>query len=171
MTYFIRLATTEDIAGIAKVHVDSWRTTYKGIIRQEFLDNLTYSNREALWKRNIERGREGDTILVAVNEEEQIIGFTCGSKTQEGEYPTYDADLTAIYVFEHEQGKGIGKAMLKQLFVEFKKLNYSSSIVKVLEDNSSCRFYEAMGAKFIDSNPIQIGGEQLELLTYGWPKI
>ncbi|MFE6169883.1 N-acetyltransferase family protein [Viridibacillus arvi] len=170
MAYVIRPATIEDIAGIAKVHVDSWRTTYKGLLKQDFLDNLTYSSREASWQRNIES--EGNIIFVAVKEEDQqIVGFICGSKTQEGEYPTYDADLTAIYLFEHEQGKGIGKAMLKQLFVEFKKLNYSSSIVKVLEDNSSCRFYEAMGAEFIDSNPIQIGGEQLELLTYGWSKI
>ncbi|ETT85270.1 GNAT family N-acetyltransferase [Viridibacillus sp. FSL R5-0477] len=169
MTYFIRPATNEDIAGIAKVHVDSWRTTYKGIVKQDYLDKLTYSSREASWKRNIES--EQNLILVAVNEEEQIVGFISGSKTQEGEYPTYDADLTAIYLFEHEQGKGIGKAMLKQLFAEFKKLNYKSSIVKVLEDNSSCRFYEAMGAKFIDSNPIQIGGEQLAILTYGWQEI
>lgn len=169
MNYSVRQATILDVAGIAKVHVDSWRTTYKGIMRQDFLDNLTYSSREALWQRSIES--EGNVILVAVNEEEQIVGFTSGSKTQEGEYPNYDADVTAIYLFQGEQGKGIGKAMLHQLFAEFKKLNYSSSIVKVLEDNSSCRFYEAMGAEFIDSNTIQIGGKKLELLTYGWTRI
>lgn len=34
----VRIATLNDAAGIAKVHVDSWRTTYKGIIQEEFLN-------------------------------------------------------------------------------------------------------------------------------------
>lgn len=38
----IRKATINDAEGIAKVHVDSWRTTYKGIIPDEFLYNLSY---------------------------------------------------------------------------------------------------------------------------------
>ncbi|MFK0522174.1 hypothetical protein ACINKY_08160 [Paenibacillus illinoisensis] len=38
----IREATINDAEGIAKVHVHSWRTTYKGIIPEEFLTNLSY---------------------------------------------------------------------------------------------------------------------------------
>ncbi|MBK3494163.1 GNAT family N-acetyltransferase [Viridibacillus sp. YIM B01967] len=169
MTYSIRTATIQDAAGIAKVHVDSWKSTYKGIMKQTVLDNLTYSSREASWRQNIEC--KGNIVFVAVNAEEQIIGFTSGCKTKEDEYPTYDADVTAIYLFEHEQGKGIGKAMLKRLLAEFKTMNYDSSIVKVLADNTSCRFYEAMGAEKIDSNPMLVAGDELELLTYGWEKI
>lgn len=33
----IRIATIEDAYAIAKVHVDSWKTTYKGIIPDHFL--------------------------------------------------------------------------------------------------------------------------------------
>ena len=38
----IRRAKLDDAPGIAKVHVESWRTTYKGIIPNDFLNNLSY---------------------------------------------------------------------------------------------------------------------------------
>lgn len=37
-----RQATSQDAKRIAKVHVDSWRTTYQGIIPDSYLDGLTY---------------------------------------------------------------------------------------------------------------------------------
>jgi len=44
----IRKAKLDDATGIAKVHVDSWRTTYKGIIPDDFLNNLSYEQRTEL---------------------------------------------------------------------------------------------------------------------------
>ena len=49
----IREANLDDAKGIAKVHVDSWRTTYKNIIPDEYLNNLSYEKREQLWTNNI----------------------------------------------------------------------------------------------------------------------
>lgn len=36
----IRKAVLTDAEGIAKVHVDSWKTTYANIVPDEYLDNL-----------------------------------------------------------------------------------------------------------------------------------
>lgn len=41
----IRKATISDAEGIAKVHVDGWRTTYKNILSDEFLNKLLYEQR------------------------------------------------------------------------------------------------------------------------------
>jgi hypothetical protein len=38
----IRRAELNDVVGIAKVHVDSWKTTYKDIVPDEFLIKLSY---------------------------------------------------------------------------------------------------------------------------------
>ncbi|EPZ52573.1 hypothetical protein [Alicyclobacillus acidoterrestris] len=40
--YTIRKAVPDDAAGVAKVHVDSWRTTYREIVNDEFLASLSY---------------------------------------------------------------------------------------------------------------------------------
>ena len=38
----IREATLDDVPGIARVHVDTWRTTYPGIVPAEHLAGLSY---------------------------------------------------------------------------------------------------------------------------------
>lgn len=63
----IRKANSVDATSIAKVHVDSWRTTYKGIIPDEFLNNLSYEQRTELWKENL--ARVDNYIVVAENNE------------------------------------------------------------------------------------------------------
>ena len=74
----IREARLTDAAGIAKVHVDSWRTTYRGIIPDEYLDKLSYEQRTELWKKNIS---EADNyVIVAETDEEEIIGFATANK-------------------------------------------------------------------------------------------
>jgi len=42
------MATVEDISQIAAVHVQSWRESYQGIIKQEILDELSVEQRAAL---------------------------------------------------------------------------------------------------------------------------
>ena len=46
MEIHIRRAIKDDIQGIAKVHADSWKTTYKGIFPNEILENITYEKRK-----------------------------------------------------------------------------------------------------------------------------
>ena len=49
MTIQIRQATPADAAAIARVHVDSWRSSYAGVVPEEILSGLSYQEREALW--------------------------------------------------------------------------------------------------------------------------
>ncbi|MFK4392310.1 hypothetical protein ABH916_004238 [Peribacillus frigoritolerans] len=49
----IREASLADAEGIAKVHVDCWRTTYKDIMASDFLDKLSYEKRKDIWIKNI----------------------------------------------------------------------------------------------------------------------
>ena len=42
----IRTAQREDAADIARVHIDCWRTTYKGIFPDALLAGLSYKGRE-----------------------------------------------------------------------------------------------------------------------------
>ncbi|WP_227001783.1 GNAT family N-acetyltransferase [Virgibacillus necropolis] len=165
----IRKATVADAEGIARVHVDCWRTTYKDIISEKFLTNLSYEQRTKLWVNNI--SRKNDSVFVAVNDDEKIIGFTSGGNVKLGEYQGYDGDVTSIYILKKFQGLGIGKKLLKRLFTEFESLNFHSVIVKVLEENKSCHFYEAMGAEIIDSTSIKMADDNLKLLVYGWEDI
>ncbi|QED46187.1 GNAT family N-acetyltransferase [Cytobacillus dafuensis] len=165
----IRKAGITDAEGIATVHVDCWRTTYKDIISEEFLRNLSYDQRTKLWTNNI--SREDSSVFVAEDEKGKIIGFTSGSGVKPREYQEFDGDVTSIYILEKCQGQGIGRELLSRLFEEFRSLGFRSSIVKVLEENNSRRFYEAMGARLVESTMVKIADDQLTLLVYGWEDI
>jgi len=42
----IRKATPSDAYNIAKVQVDTWKTAYKNIVPDNFLNQMTYASRE-----------------------------------------------------------------------------------------------------------------------------
>jgi hypothetical protein len=63
----IREARIEDAAGMARVHVDSWRTTYAGIVPDAYLANLTYARRENLWHDILSNTSGNEYRFVAVN--------------------------------------------------------------------------------------------------------
>ena len=164
----IRKAKFEDAASISKVHVDSWRTTYKGIIPDDFLNNLSYEKRTETWKENI--AEEDNYVVVAENNEGQIIGFADAWK-RETNVVKNSGDLTSIYLLEQYQGQGIGKKLFKELFGHFKQLGYEKIFVEVLEENKTRYFYEYYGAKLIKEVQIKIGGKILNELIYEWDNI
>ncbi len=67
MGIHIRRAIKDDIPGIAKVHVDSWKTTYKGIFADEILDNIAYEKREKQWEDIIRKEGNHQFRFVAEN--------------------------------------------------------------------------------------------------------
>jgi ribosomal protein S18 acetylase RimI-like enzyme len=163
----IRKAVLADAGGIAKVHVDSWRTTYASIVPEEYLNNLTYKRREQLWKYNIPKG----AVFVAVNKENDIVGFSSGGGERDGGYPGYSGELYAIYILKEYQRKGLGKLLVKPIIEDLQQKSISTMLVKVLEDNDSCHFYEALGAKKIDTVEEEISGKKLNECVYGWDDI
>ncbi|WP_343069260.1 GNAT family N-acetyltransferase [Lysinibacillus agricola] len=122
----IRKANIQDAQGIGKVHVDSWRTTYKGILPDDFLNNLSYEQRTELWKKNISDAT--NYVLVAENEQDEIIGFATGGTRKTNSVPNA-IDLTSIYLLEEYHGKGIGKQLLKEIFTYFKQKGYEKVFV------------------------------------------
>ncbi|MFE4523726.1 GNAT family N-acetyltransferase [Cytobacillus firmus] len=163
----IRAAKLSDASGIAKVHVDSWRTTYKDIIPQAFLDNLSYQRREELWTNKIPKGN----VFVAENSEGEIVGFSSGGKERSGKFRNYQGELSSIYILKEFQGQGIGKSLIKPVIKELERAGMYNMLVFVLEENNSRLFYEAIGGKIIDEVEVEIAGKTLNELVYGWDNI
>ena len=47
----IREANINDTPSIAKVTVDTWKTAYRSIIDNDYLNNLSYEEREKGWRQ------------------------------------------------------------------------------------------------------------------------
>ena len=164
----IRKAILEDAPAIAKVHVDSWRTTYKGIIPQPFLDKLNYDQRTELWVKNI--SDSVNTVFVALNDDEQVVGFATGSKRKKNK-EVDAADLTSIYLFEQWQGYGLGKLLLKAVMEDLHEKGFTKAYVEVLAENKTRAFYQHYGATYVKTEKLIISGEVLDEEIYVWNNI
>ncbi|MFD1849867.1 GNAT family N-acetyltransferase [Oceanobacillus bengalensis] len=160
----IRKANKGDAREIARVHVDSWRTTYTGIIPDDFLRNLSYENRTALWENNTGL----HDVYVAETNSLEIVGFAAGGRRRTDKYEAYPGELYAIYIMKEFQGKGIGKQLVQPVVENLLKEEIDSMIVLVIEDNPSKYFYEALGARKIDAIKVKISGVDLTELVYAW---
>jgi len=162
----IRPATLVDAAAIAKVHVDSWRTTYRGILPAEFLAGLSYERREQIWRNSLGNS-EREFTYVAEAEPGQIVGFITGGPEREGD-PTYAGELIAIYLLAEQQGKGIGRQLVGRLAQSLLARQLTTLLVWVLAANPARTFYQKLGGQYIKEKPITFGGAEVIEEAYGW---
>ncbi|MCZ2256871.1 GNAT family N-acetyltransferase [Sporosarcina sp. G11-34] len=163
----IRKAGLADVAGIANVHVDSWRSTYKGIVPDIFLDSLSYETREQIWTTGVKENH----VYIAEDENGKVVGFATGGKERTGEYEAYVGELYAIYLLKEQQGKGVGRMLFQSVVEDLKVKKLDSMLIWAIEDNPACRFYEALGGKKIDTTEIEIAGKKLSEVAYGWDNL
>jgi ribosomal protein S18 acetylase RimI-like enzyme len=167
MNLTIRKADIEDAAAIAHVHVESWKTTYAGIVSDDFLASLNKEVRTQSWQEQILTANI--SILVA-EDETGIFGFAAGGKIRE-KLDDYDAELYAIYLLRERQKQGAGRTLCLTLASALQTKGFTSMIVWVLEQNPSVSFYQRLGAVQIARKVINIGGADLQELALGWPSL
>jgi GNAT superfamily N-acetyltransferase len=163
----IRTAKVNDAAAIAKVHVDSWRTTYKGIVPDDFLASLSYEQREQLWRQALTDPSSPSFVYVAEDESGKIAGFASGGPERTRE-PVYTGELYAIYLLAQHQGKGVGRQLAITLVNRLRQEGMTALLLWVLAENPSRKFYERLGGRPISDKTVMIGGVPLIEVAYGW---
>ena len=167
----IREADLIDAGAIARVHVDTWRTAYAGIVPAEYLAGLSYADREQMWKHYLTAGTPAASMLVAETEGCEIVGFAYGAPEREGKL-LYRGELFAIYVLKGHQRRGVGRRLFSAMALHFISQDIDSMLLWVLEDNHPARrFYELMGGEYVEQKTITIGGTDLIEVAYGWKDI
>jgi ribosomal protein S18 acetylase RimI-like enzyme len=161
----IRAALPNDAAEIARVHVESWRSSYRGLLADEFLDSLSEAGYADRWRRVI---GDGASRVFVVEEPDGVVGFASGGRERAGE-SGYEGELYAIYIVAGSQRKGHGRELVHTMAAALREKGLRDMIVWVLRDNTSAReFYERLGGTYVRSQPITIGPTTLEEVSYGW---
>lgn len=160
----IRKAVAADAEKIAQVHLASWKTSYPGIIPQEYIDSLKVEDGAARWGERIAENIA--TILVA-EEKAGIFGFAASGPVL---HPVegYDGELAAIYLLQSHQRRGAGAALMRRSAGLLQEQGIHSMVVWALEKNSACDFYRRMGGVQVGEQTIEIGGAVLPEIAFGW---
>ena len=151
----IRTLTKDDVRGAAEIKANGWKTAYKGIIDQTYLNSLSVDDNEKKFENNI-----GDSNFIVAIEGDKVVGFckfmNNNSFSPDIEY--VDCELSAIYVHPDYKGNGIGTKMFEYVLNEFNSENKTTMILWCLKDNiNSIKFYERMGGKIQEIRKVKIG--------------
>lgn len=168
MNIRVRDAVPADAAAIAQVHVDTWRTTYAGILPDDFLAGLEYPNSEAVWSAAMATDRPDASLLVAETAQGEVIGFAYGAPEREGD-PVFRGEIFAIYVLQAYQRQGAGRRLFSAAARRLQKAAFDAFLLWVLKDNLPARrFYESLGGTYLAEKTITIGETDLIEVSYGW---
>jgi ribosomal protein S18 acetylase RimI-like enzyme len=148
--------------------VASWRTTYLGLLADEFLTSLSQLGYTERWERVI---GDGATLVVVAEDAGEVVGFASGGRERAGEIG-YAGELYAIYLLEGAQRRGLGRELFRAIVDGLRGMDLADVIVWVLRDNHRARgFYERLGGVYVRSQPITIGPSTLEEVSYGWRRL
>jgi ribosomal protein S18 acetylase RimI-like enzyme len=161
----IRPALLKDVEAIARVHVATWRSAYRGVLPDDFLASLSEAHYADRWRRVI---GDGSSSVQVVDLPEGIVGFASGGRERAGE-TGFEGELYAIYVLDSAQRQGHGRELVRAVAGALREMKLKDMIVWVLRDNAAARgFYERLGGVYVREQPITIGTATLEEVSYGW---
>jgi GNAT superfamily N-acetyltransferase len=174
MSLRIRPAAVNDAAAIGRIHVETWQSSYAGVLPSDYLAALNPVRRGSWWAGEIRRPQEAGRILVAEDPEHGVVGF--GSCGQARRVPAAwkrvklraIGEVYTLYVEPDWQNRGIGRALLEALFARLEADGHSRAMLWVLAMNPSRFFYEAMGGQRIGSLGERVAGAEVEEWAYGW---
>ncbi len=161
----IRPAHFGDEEALARAYVDTWKVAYRGLLRQTFLDALTYEDVTVQWVRTLE---QSDTIsFLAQDEFQRIVGFITAGK--EGSGTTgFSSEVYTLYVLPSQQRRGTGSRLLRAASDALASAGHHSLIIWVLKGNPAGAFYRRMGGSQVAEKTTQLASDLYGEIAFGW---
>jgi ribosomal protein S18 acetylase RimI-like enzyme len=161
----VRQARLEDAQAIARIEIETWRATYAGMLPDRVLLNMSERRQASSWASFL-RHRPED-VWVVQDPQAGVVGFgNCG--TQRDGAVDYTGEVYTLYVLPDLQGKGLGRELLRALFLRLEQGGHRSALVWVVRGNPARYFYERLGGKQVMHRPIPVAGQPVEAIAYGW---
>jgi ribosomal protein S18 acetylase RimI-like enzyme len=151
--------------------MDSWRSTYRGLVSDDFLDNLRLEERTARWQQRLADATAGEFAYVAQLPSGEVVGFGSGVPFTQ-DHPDYHSELRALHIIPSHQRSGLGRRLTSHVAKHLHDMGINNMLVWVLTGNdAACRFYERLGAVYVTDRVEEFAGGSIPEVAYGWPDI
>ncbi|MES1022734.1 GNAT family N-acetyltransferase [Gloeocapsa sp. BRSZ] len=139
----IREAAISDVNTLAQIHVASWRTSYRGIMPDDLLDNLSVNEFEQIWYNNL---HNNDRVNLVCQVEDQVVGWASLGVSRDHDASLSTKELYGIYLFPNQYRRGYGSALWEAVLQICAAQGATRITLWVLYNNINARcFYEQMG--------------------------
>ena len=150
-----RMAGTDDVETVARLHADSWRRFYRGAYADSFLDGDVVADRRAVWSARLTDPAGSRTLLA--EDEAGPVGFV---------HVIFDADerwgslVDNLHVTHSRRRGGIGTTLLTRAAAAAAEYATNPSLyLWVLEQNTEAqRFYASLGGTPVETADVPAPG-------------
>jgi GNAT superfamily N-acetyltransferase len=157
----------DDAAVVATLHVESWRSAYRGILSDDYLDGPAAADRRAHWERRLNAPAPDACGLVAAMAG-QPVGFAYLIANAD---PARGTLLDNLHVTPDHRGTGIGRRLLASAAREIAHRGWPRGLhLWVFDANAGARrFYERHGARAVERTIYAASdGGHYPALCYAW---
>ena len=162
----VRPASWDDIAGMARVSVDTWRLTYAEILPRAYLERMRLLRSEHQRSRMMHA--QGVHHFVAIEPAAgEVVGFVSCGPTRNG--GAASGEIYELYVQRGFQTRGLGRRLFRAAMDRLARDGHERMVVWVLNQNPNFGFYARMGGWLHARKTICVGGKAVDETAYVWP--
>ena len=165
--FVIRTAQPADADAIARLHADSWRDTYRGMMADSFLDGDVFANRQVVWRERLAADNP-EQLVLAAERDYRLVGFICVYRDND---PTWGALIDNLHVTHDAQGRGVGTSLMRAAGSWLRDGTPDRGVyLWVMNANSGARaFYERSGGRSVETMiKTDPGGGEAPNCRYVW---
>ncbi len=126
-----RRATTEDAAGIARVHVDGWRRAHEELVPPEYITRKSSLGREEFWREELTVEAADRKPWVALHED-VIIGFADGGIARDDDLDAVTGEVYTLFVTPECWEKGIRSNLIEHVARDLREHGFERAVFWVL---------------------------------------
>jgi GNAT superfamily N-acetyltransferase len=181
----IRRARPGDAVGIGAVHVAAWRSTYAGILPDDYLANLSILRHAAGYEQSIADRRDGHATFVAVAsgpdapvdprrparnaEAGVVVGFASGGRARRPGIA--DGEVETLYLLDDYRERGVGRRLMRAMGAHLAAIGCHSALVWVLDANPTRWFYQHLHGRPAAQETTRFAGVDTPQVAFVWDPI
>jgi GNAT superfamily N-acetyltransferase len=161
-------ASQQDLEPIALLHAQSWRSTYRGIVPDEFLDQRADFDRREFWAARFASAAADRWLLLQALGAGSLLGFVSVILDAE---PKWGARLDSLHVSKDAHGTGVGRTLFQAAREWIARVSPGTSMHLwcVERNHVARRFYERQGGAIVEAANRPFAGQaSVPELRYCW---
>ena len=148
-------ANLENSNEIARLVKNGWNAAYKGLIADEYLENMNEDKMAINWKESI---KKEESMIYVYKDDNEILGVIRFGKAEDTSLKNV-GEVLVLYIKPEEKRKGIGTKLFTFAKNELIKQGYKEMVIWCLKGNmQGINFYKKMGGKHIGEREYEIRG-------------
>ena len=165
----IRKAKLKDATTLGHIQVISWRSAFRNIASDDYLDKMVSEENQADdWKEIL---ADAEQVVFVAETENKLVGYAWAHR-EDDESIEWDSELISMHILPEYKRQGIGRRLFAAVTSQLKEQGCKSVYLWVLEENHPSRkFYEALGGQYAGKHQIELGDRELTEVAYGWKDI